>query len=170
VPKALYKVRPWLTDWEIIHQCGDHGRETTQRLYQKLAMSATVTPFIDDLPTVLSGAELAVSRAGGSTLAELAALQVPAVLVPYAKATEDHQRQNAAWFAKAGAAVMIDTRAVGGRLDDKLADSMLPLLQDAGVRTSLAGALARVARPKAAADVVRLLLSALPSERHAEAA
>jgi UDP-N-acetylglucosamine--N-acetylmuramyl-(pentapeptide) pyrophosphoryl-undecaprenol N-acetylglucosamine transferase len=170
VPKALYKLREWLSGWEIVHQCGDRDLETTQTLYGKLALAARLEAFIDDLPTVLSAADLAICRAGGTTLAELAVLGVPAVLVPYAEAADDHQRHNALWFAEAGAAVVVERPVAGRRLDDSLAEAILPLVRQSELRASMAASISRRARPHAAHEIARLVESLLRPDQVADAA
>jgi len=115
VPRALYRLREQLADWRIIHQAGDSGPASTRDLYRKLALEATVLDFIPDMPVVLSASALAICRAGGTTLAELAVAGVPAVLLPYPHAADDHQRRNAEWFAAAGGAVVLDERGLPGR-------------------------------------------------------
>ena len=91
------------------------------RAYEKFGVTARLAPFFDDLPRLLADCDLAISRAGGSTLAELAVCGVPAILLPYPHAADDHQRTNADLLATAGAARMLDEREVTGRLDNALA-------------------------------------------------
>ncbi len=84
----------------------------------KLALEATVVPFLNDMPQTLLATDLAVCRAGGTTLAELAAAGVPAILLPYPQATDDHQAANARHFAAGGGCITIDAERCAGRLDD----------------------------------------------------
>ncbi len=90
--------------WNVVHQCGQRELEATAGLYSKLAIAARVTPFIDDMPGMLAATDLAISRAGGTTLAEFAAAHVPAILLPYPRATDDHQWHNAEIFRAAALA------------------------------------------------------------------
>ena len=76
------------------------------------------------MPALLSGSSLAICRAGGTTLAELAAAGTPALLLPYPHAADDHQRKNAEVYVAAGAAQMLDEREVTARLDDQLAEML----------------------------------------------
>jgi UDP-N-acetylglucosamine--N-acetylmuramyl-(pentapeptide) pyrophosphoryl-undecaprenol N-acetylglucosamine transferase len=159
VPRALYKLNRSLAGWKIVHQTGEADCEATQTLYRKLAIDATVLPFIHDLSHQLSQADLIVCRAGGTTLAELAAKAVPAVLVPFPAAKDDHQRKNARIYAEAGAAAIVEEPPAPGRLDDALADPLESLLTDAGWRQEMSAAMARLARPHAAEDVAELVWS-----------
>ena len=104
VPRALYKIRRFLTGWEILHLSGAADVEATRNLYRKFALPARVEAFWPELPELLAGSSLAICRAGGTTLAELAATATPAVLLPYPHAADDHQRKNADVFVSAGAA------------------------------------------------------------------
>jgi UDP-N-acetylglucosamine--N-acetylmuramyl-(pentapeptide) pyrophosphoryl-undecaprenol N-acetylglucosamine transferase len=83
-------------------------------------------PFCDRMATLLSAADLAVSRAGAGTIAELIRCQTPAMLVPYPHATDNHQEANADFFARQGGGVVIDEAAIDGltpRVRALLADS-----------------------------------------------
>ena len=134
VPRALYRIRHELTNWEIVHQSGETAVESTQLLYNKLGLDAMVMPFVRNMGRVLGKTDLAVCRAGGSTLAELAAVGVPAVLLPYPHATGDHQRHNAELFRVSSGCIVLDEREVAGRLDEPLADAVVALVADEGRR------------------------------------
>jgi UDP-N-acetylglucosamine--N-acetylmuramyl-(pentapeptide) pyrophosphoryl-undecaprenol N-acetylglucosamine transferase len=163
VPRALYKVRPQLAGWRILHQTGESDRDATRMLYEKFGLPASVVPFIDDMPSALAATDLAVCRAGGTTLAELSAAGVPAVLLPYPHAADDHQAANARHFAAGGGCVTIDERQVQGRLDDSLADMACFLLANEDLRSRMSVAMFELARPNAAADVADLIWSIVSS-------
>jgi UDP-N-acetylglucosamine--N-acetylmuramyl-(pentapeptide) pyrophosphoryl-undecaprenol N-acetylglucosamine transferase len=105
------------------------------------------------LPALLGACDVAVARAGASTVAELATIGVPSVLVPLPGAPGDHQTHNAAAFVEAGAAVMLpDVECTGARL----AELLSPLLTDAPRREAMASA-ARGLGHRDAADRVAAL-------------
>ena len=169
VPRALYKIRGQLTGWHIVHQSGEADLDATRSLYTKLDLAATVVPFISDMPAMLSRTALGVCRAGGTTLAELAAAGVPALLLPYPHATDNHQAANARHFAAGGGCVTIDHRDLSGRLDDQLADQLFFLLANEGLRRRMSAAMHTLAIPGAADDVAELVWSiassrAVPAE------
>ena len=114
VPPALGRLRSQLTGWRIVHQSGESGLGATRTLYGKLALEATVVPFLNDMPQTLAATDLAICRAGGTTLAELAASGVPAILLPYPHATDHHQAANARHFAAGGGCITIDPRLAPG--------------------------------------------------------
>jgi UDP-N-acetylglucosamine--N-acetylmuramyl-(pentapeptide) pyrophosphoryl-undecaprenol N-acetylglucosamine transferase len=163
VPKALYKIRQQLAGWRIVHQSGEADFEATRTLYEKFDLPAEVVPFFGDMPTVLANTALAICRAGGTTLAELAAVGVPAILLPYPHATDDHQAANAKCFSTGGGCVTIDERLVADRLDNELADMLCFLLANEELRGRMAAAMRDLARPNAADDVAELVWSIVSS-------
>ena len=74
-----------------------------------------LVPYTDRLAAAMAAADLVVARSGGS-VAELAALGKPAILVPYPYATADHQRKNARWMVAGGAALLVDDAELSGAL------------------------------------------------------
>ncbi|MCC7085549.1 MAG: undecaprenyldiphospho-muramoylpentapeptide beta-N-acetylglucosaminyltransferase [Pirellulales bacterium] len=157
VPRALYKLRDRLIGWSIIHQTGPSSAEATQELYRKFALDAQVTTFVQNLPDVLRESDMVVCRAGATTLAEIAATAVPAVMIPYPRATDDHQRLNAEPFVACGAARMIDERTIAGRLDDELQGVLNELIIHPNQRQSMALAMYELARPDAAWQVAMMV-------------
>lgn len=165
VPRALYRIRKQLEGWTIHHQTGPDEAEAAAGLYRRFGLSALVEPFIDDMPAAMAAAELALCRSGGSTLAELAVTETPAVLVPYPEAADDHQRRNAEWFAEAGAARVVDQRRTAARLDVHLAAAVAEILSDRPLRDGMAAVMRRVARPRAAETIAGLLLERIARGR-----
>jgi len=112
--------------------------------------------YEDRMDRVLAAADLAVCRSGGTTVAELAVVGVPSVLVPLPIATRDHQRANAGPLVAAGAAVLVDDAAFDG---DRMEAEVLPLLDD-GRLEEMATAARSLGRPDAAAAVAALVTEA----------
>jgi UDP-N-acetylglucosamine--N-acetylmuramyl-(pentapeptide) pyrophosphoryl-undecaprenol N-acetylglucosamine transferase len=169
VPPAIYKAQAVLGGWEVLHQTGERDCRSTAALYEKLGIAARVVPFFDDLPRWLAGTDLAISRAGGSTLAELAVCAVPAILLPYPRATHDHQRKNADLFVAAGAARIVDQREVAGRLDNAIAQLLIELGGSPALRQQMANRLTRLARPDAARQVAQCIADILVRRQTAAA-
>ena len=120
-----------------------------------------VLEYVDGMGDLLAAADLVVSRAGATTLAELSAIGKASVLVPYPYATDDHQTLNARPFARVGASLTIadadlDTAAFG--------DMLTSLVADGAARSRMEAAAASLGRPDAAAAVVRAV-SAAAGER-----
>ena len=146
--------------WQIIHQTGPRDQPATTELYGKLGIPAVVTPFVDPVQPVLQQSDLAICRAGGSTLAELAAAGRPAVLLPWPGSSDDHQLRNAEVVSQSGAARLVNQQKLTGRLDDALADALADLLTHAALRDGLARRMRRLARPAAAWHVATMVLDA----------
>jgi UDP-N-acetylglucosamine--N-acetylmuramyl-(pentapeptide) pyrophosphoryl-undecaprenol N-acetylglucosamine transferase len=169
VPRALYKVGAVLHGWRVIHQTGERDVARTAELYRKLGIAATVAPFIEELPRLMRESQLAISRAGGTTLAELAASGLPAIVLPYPAATDDHQRKNADAFSAAGACRILDEREVHGRLDNQLAHLTIELASDHRQRVRMAQAMTSLARPQATRRVARSIAALLQARQLAVA-
>jgi UDP-N-acetylglucosamine--N-acetylmuramyl-(pentapeptide) pyrophosphoryl-undecaprenol N-acetylglucosamine transferase len=99
----------------------------------------------------MRAADLIVCRAGATTLAELAALGTPAVLVPLPTSADDHQRKNAQVLEAAGAAAVVDERGLSG---ERLAAVVSGLLAADDRLAAMAGAMRTFARPDAAQRIV----------------
>lgn len=104
----------------IIHQTGLDDFEKIAQMYKESASNSSVKaeaiPFIKDMASAYSKADLVVCRAGATTMAELAAAGKPSILIPYPFASDDHQRLNAKAMIDAGAAIMIED----GKLDGSI--------------------------------------------------
>lgn len=171
VPRALYHVARQLKAAakpqrpSIVHQTGAADAGATQSLYRKLALDALAVPFIENMPNALAAADVVISRAGGTTLAELAAAGAPAVLVPYPHATDNHQRRNADLFKVAGAALVVDPREKSSRLDYHLADAVRKIITSDQRHAAMSAAMHRLARPDAAWDVATMIHGILAPRR-----
>jgi UDP-N-acetylglucosamine--N-acetylmuramyl-(pentapeptide) pyrophosphoryl-undecaprenol N-acetylglucosamine transferase len=106
VPAALAELPKDLRP-DVLHQTGTRGLDETRAAYRTRGIDADVRPFIDDMAGAYGWADLAVCRAGALTVAELAAAGVPAVLVPFPAAVDDHQTRNAEYVVEAGAAILL---------------------------------------------------------------
>jgi len=157
VPRALYKLGPAVREWQIVHQSGERDLAATRELYRKLGLQAHVGAFVHNLAEILVETDLAISRAGGTTLAELSASGVPALLIPYPHASRNHQRRNAEVYVAAGAARMVDIREIEGRLDNQVAAALRELIGSETLRSDMAASMTRLARPRAAHDVATLI-------------
>ena len=150
LPMALARARPAI-GLTVRHQAGRGRARAVLDAYGEAGVEADVTPFIDDMRAALAWCDLAFCRAGASTVAELASMGVPAVLVPFPHAVDDHQRRNAEALVSRGAAVCIpqsewDDEAVAARLDGDLGDrTVLARMGDAARGFARPDAAARVA-------------------------
>jgi UDP-N-acetylglucosamine--N-acetylmuramyl-(pentapeptide) pyrophosphoryl-undecaprenol N-acetylglucosamine transferase len=136
---------------DLVHQTGEADHDRVCRAYAEAGLDAEVHPFISDMAARYAWTDLIVSRAGATTLAELAIVGRPAVLIPFPFATHNHQERNAREFEEAGAALCRPQMGLDGA---GLADLIGQLAQDEPRRSRMAEAMGRLARPRAAADIV----------------
>ena len=141
------------TDFSLVHQTGSSDLERISERYRELGLAerVVVKAFIEDMATAYAEADIVVARAGALTLAELAIAGRPAILIPLPTAADDHQRKNAAQFANAGAALVLDQ---GRACAEDLAAAITRLAQDGGKRADMAVAMRGLARPQAAQAIV----------------
>ncbi len=139
----------------ITHQTGERDVEMVRAGYRSAGLEARVEPFLFEMNREMNAADIVISRAGATTLAELAAAGVPAILIPLPTATDDHQRKNALALVKQNAAVLLDQRELTG---ERLAGEVLRLASDAARRRDMSGAVRRFARPDAAKAIVDRIL------------
>ena len=119
------------------------------------SLNRTVPGALAVLATTYQWADLVICRAGALTLAEICAAGLPAVLIPYPHAVDDHQTRNAQHLAEHGAALVL----TDATLDTQgLVACLEPLLAENGVRAAMAAAARRLARPDATAAVVNCCL------------
>lgn len=104
LPPALAMLEPAARP-RVVHQCGAAHVEATRAAYRAAGVDAEVLPFIDDIAARYAAADVVLCRAGAITVAELCAAGVPALLVPFVAKTTRHQRGNAEFLARHGAAI-----------------------------------------------------------------
>lgn len=137
--------------WRIIHQTGEKDYKEIVESYVDADWRADVRPFIYDMASAYSEADLVICRAGATTVAELAAAGKPAILIPYPFAADDHQRVNAESLVRAGGALMIIERDLTG---ERLAMEVERLLGDSEVLKKMGESARNLARRDAAKVVV----------------
>jgi UDP-N-acetylglucosamine--N-acetylmuramyl-(pentapeptide) pyrophosphoryl-undecaprenol N-acetylglucosamine transferase len=109
VPRALAAI-PAAERPRVVHQSGEKHLAALEQAYRDAGVAGELVAFIDDMAARYAAADLVICRAGAITVAELAAAGVPAVLVPFPHAVDDHQTANAAFLAGRGAAVLLPQR------------------------------------------------------------
>jgi UDP-N-acetylglucosamine--N-acetylmuramyl-(pentapeptide) pyrophosphoryl-undecaprenol N-acetylglucosamine transferase len=106
IPAALALI-PVESRPKVIHQAGDKHLADLQKRYADLGVVADIRPFIDDMPTAYSQADLVICRSGAMTVSEIAACGVASCLIPFPFAIDDHQTANARFLSDAKAAVLL---------------------------------------------------------------
>lgn len=147
-------------EWQWFHVTGSKDAAIMKVAYARLGLKAVVHTFFDHMELALGGATLAISRAGASSLAELAALSVPALLIPYPAAADNHQWFNAQEFVKTGAAEVISEREAN---EERVVGLLKKLAGDQTLRQNMEAALVRWQRPDAADEITRHIVNAIQS-------
>jgi UDP-N-acetylglucosamine--N-acetylmuramyl-(pentapeptide) pyrophosphoryl-undecaprenol N-acetylglucosamine transferase len=138
----------------IIHQTGEHDYNELCKTYQERGLLAEVHAFIDDMPGALAQADLVISRAGATAVAELAAAGRAALLIPFPGATDQHQLENARAMEKAGAARVIVQSEL---TPERLAGEIRELMASPAALERMETCAHRLARPDAAARIADMV-------------
>jgi UDP-N-acetylglucosamine--N-acetylmuramyl-(pentapeptide) pyrophosphoryl-undecaprenol N-acetylglucosamine transferase len=148
----------------FIHQTGEHDHKRVVEDYGALGLGAGeleagVMPFIKDMASAYHRADMVVSRAGATTLFELAALGKPSILIPYPHATNGHQETNARSLARRGGAEVVLQKDLTA---EKLARTLLTYMNHPQLLKKMGEAARSFSRPDAARDIVDQLIKLLP--------
>jgi UDP-N-acetylglucosamine--N-acetylmuramyl-(pentapeptide) pyrophosphoryl-undecaprenol N-acetylglucosamine transferase len=149
--------------WQWLHLTGPNDADRMKLAYTKLGLQAAVHLFLVEMNLVLGAATACVSRAGASSLAELAAVRLPSLLVPFPAAADNHQFYNARAFEETGAAELLEQRDA---TPEKVSCLLRRLVADVGVREEMKTALARWHAPKSAEKIAEMILQTV--ERRAD--
>lgn len=140
---------------EVWHQCGEKLHEEALQAYRAAGVEGRVDMFIKDMAAAYSWADLVVCRSGASTLAELCAVGIGSVLVPFAAAVDDHQTRNAEYLVERGAAELL-------KQDDALATNLEGVLRtltnNPGQRMQMAKSARALAKVDAAERIADIIL------------
>ncbi len=137
---------------DIVHQTGTGNLEATLALYAKAGVTADCRAFIQDMASEYIAADIIVSRAGATTIAELGIVGLPAILIPYPFAANNHQELNAEEMVAAGAALMLKQ---GEDAHQSLTSMLADLAENPSKRETMAAAMREFGRPNAASEIVR---------------
>ena len=136
----------------FLHQTGERDRDWVQEGYSRLGFEdVTVDSFFFDMPACFRKSDLVISRAGASTIAELIAARKASLLVPFARATDDHQTLNARELEQTGGAMLLSEQEF---TPEALSRTLEDLLEDTGKITQMENNLSRLQAPPDAADKI----------------
>jgi UDP-N-acetylglucosamine--N-acetylmuramyl-(pentapeptide) pyrophosphoryl-undecaprenol N-acetylglucosamine transferase len=147
---------------QVLHACGRRDEADVRAAWAQAdpdgrKLLVRVVPFVDRMDLAYAAADLAMTRAGAITVAELTAAAVPAVMVPLPHATADHQAANARAVAAGGGAVVVDDAALDG---PAVVAAAAPLLADPDRLAAMAAAMRAKAHPAAAEELAALVVEA----------
>ncbi|WP_425444833.1 UDP-N-acetylglucosamine--N-acetylmuramyl-(pentapeptide) pyrophosphoryl-undecaprenol N-acetylglucosamine transferase [Tabrizicola aquatica] len=138
----------------VAHQARDEDAARATAAYEAAGVRAEIAPFFADIPRRLSEAQLVISRSGASSVADISVIGRPAILIPYAAATGDHQMANAKGLSDAGAAVVLPEKALDAAA---LAGHIAAILDDPHRAETMARAALGEGKPDATARLVALV-------------
>jgi UDP-N-acetylglucosamine--N-acetylmuramyl-(pentapeptide) pyrophosphoryl-undecaprenol N-acetylglucosamine transferase len=135
---------------KIIHQTGEADYQDAQTAYANLGGSVELYRFIDDMPGAFARSSLLVCRSGASTVGELTAAARPAILVPFPRAADDHQKRNAQALERMGAAIMLEEWQL---TQEKLIATVSSLFADPTRLHRMGESARKLAHPNAAREI-----------------
>jgi len=147
-------------DLQFLHLTGASDFNKVCDAYAAHKIKAVVRPFLAEMELALGAATVAISRAGASSLAEMAAMRVPVVLIPYPSAADNHQFYNAWAFVESGAARMLEQEKATPEL---LAEMVKGLMEKPDLRAGMKEALAKWHPSDAAGQIAAQILEKMAS-------
>ncbi len=159
----MTKISP---DLQWFHLTGPQDEQKVRAAYAAAGIPAQTHAFFTRMELALGAATAAISRAGASSLAEYAAMRVPAVLVPYPAATDNHQYFNARAYAETGAARLLEQKDGG---PERLVQALVELIQEGPARKRIQSALAEWHAPNAAEQISQSIFEVIGSGHEATA-
>ena len=135
----------------LIHQTGTADEQKVRDGYAAADIEAEVAPFFKDMAALYRQADLVVARAGATTLAELSVMGLPALLIPYPYAADDHQAKNSLYYVQGGGAVMYREEELDANL---LASAIIELLRNPGELHNMAVQMKKMGKPEATRRII----------------
>ncbi|MCA1794121.1 MAG: undecaprenyldiphospho-muramoylpentapeptide beta-N-acetylglucosaminyltransferase [Desulfotignum sp.] len=158
INQAVLDMAPLLADTKdlfLILQTGAADESRIKKAFQSLEIRARIQAFFHNMPALVEKADLVICRAGAGTISELAVKGVPAILVPFPHAADDHQTVNARSVADKGAALVMADRQLSGQ---SLYQAVMAIQSDQNQRYQMAAAMKQLARPDAADHIAAHIL------------
>lgn len=147
---CVAQLRAEFPQLKVIHQSGEADYNELAATYQDGGLDVQLSRFIEDMPACFKQADLVICRSGASTVAELAAAGRGAILIPFPRAADDHQKRNAEALVHAGAAEMIEESQLTPMT---LAGHVGSLLRSPERLQALSAAAHKLAHPNAAGEI-----------------
>lgn len=148
-----------LQGWNLLHLAGKDHAQSVRAEYRDLGVQAIVIDFTSAMNDVWAVTDLTVCRSGASTCAELTALGIPAIFMPYPFHKDMHQRANAKVLVDAGAALMLDDQKHRTKNAALLQPLLTRLLSDANLRRTMSEKAKSIAKPDASERVAEIVRS-----------
>jgi len=143
-----------LANLTMVQQARKEDADAVRAMYSRIGVRAEVLPFIEDIPAQFAEAQLVISRSGASSVADIAVIGRPSILVPYAAATADHQTANARGLAEAGAAIVMQE---SNFTPETLAQNIMRIFETPGAALKMSLAALEQGKPDATDRMVALV-------------
>ena len=159
MPQLLFPLLRDTPGLTVLHQSGPRAEAATRQAYLDTGADESrwqVSAYLDDMPARFAEADLILCRSGASTMAELAAAGKPSLLIPFAQATDDHQRKNAEVFVQAHAAKMILESELNAQF---LIDTLKAMFEAPATLAHMATNARTLAHPNAVQTIAQMVLS-----------
>lgn len=154
----LKKLDSFTDGWQIVHLTGRANFEDVQKRYVGVKISHKVLDYFDDMPNLLSAADLVVGRSGAVSVAEYAAAGVPSICIPYPYHKDRHQYLNAGKLVEVGAAVIVDDLPQRKDTAQRLWAELEELMKDEKKRKKMAENCKAVSNVQASSKIAERLL------------
>lgn len=155
IPPAIANLpMAMLRNIRVSHQARDEDGQRVAEFYAENGIDADVQPFFHDVPRRMSEAQLVISRAGASSVADLSVIGRPSILIPFAAATGDHQTANARGLKEAGAAIMVPEHMAN---PESMTEHIEMVLSNPQGAQQMARAALSVGKPDAAEELARMV-------------
>jgi UDP-N-acetylglucosamine--N-acetylmuramyl-(pentapeptide) pyrophosphoryl-undecaprenol N-acetylglucosamine transferase len=155
VPAAICALPEEILQYiSVSHQARDEDMARVSDFYADHGIRADVQPFFDDIPRRISEAQLVISRAGASSVADISVIGRPSILVPYPHATDDHQTANARGLVDAGAAILLPESLLDV---DTLSEQIQMVLSNPSGATLMANTALGQSKPDATSELAGLV-------------
>ena len=145
----------------IIHQTGGEDEDTVRMKYAELGLNARVQAFYSDMAEIYSQADLIISRAGATTLAELTVFQKPVILVPFPYAADNHQEINGRYLVEAGAGIMFRQEDLTGEI---LGTEIKRLLDNKEILADMSKKSGMVSKPEATETIINACMELIKNK------
>ena len=152
IPKTIQKLPPeTLKRIRITQQVRSNNLEIVRKIYEKLSLEFELKPFFKNVPSLMAKTHLIIGRSGASSIAEITAMGLPSILIPFGAAANDHQTDNAEVLQRVGAAEVISEKILtpqilGEKVQNLLmAPDRLQLMAKSSKKLSIINAAERLA-------------------------
>ncbi len=163
VVEAITQHRKKLSqEFTLIHQTGVADVDMVRKKYEEAGVKAEVASFFHDMKEVYRKADLVISRAGATTLAELAVLGKPVILVPFPYAADNHQEKNGSYYVDGGGGLMFAESELTGK---RLAETVEQLLASEETLIKMGQCMNALSFPQAAEKIVDVCLQEIAGQR-----